>query len=341
MEKIISREIQLKRRPVGELSKDDFAFAKTEIQGVNPGEVLVKNIYMSVDPYMRGRMIDRDSYVPPFPLNTALEGHSIGEVVASENKEFSKGDYVMSLNGWREYYLSDGTGLTKVAPGKAPLRSFLSVLGVTGLTAWAGLVLTGQPKEGQTILVSAASGAVGSMVCQIAKIKGCRVIGSVGSDKKLEWLLNEIGIDAGFNYKKVGPLKDEVARLAPEGLDFYFENVGGEHYEAALENMKNHGQILQCGMISIVNATEPVPGPSNIDIVHRKRLTIKGFNVVDFFDKLPVFYADMGKWISEGRIKWKETIAHGIDNAPEALMGLYKGKNFGKMLVQLAPDTSE
>jgi len=331
-------EIHLKTRPTGLPCNDDFEFVTTELPPPGSGQLLVKNIYMSVDPYMRGRMIERDSYVPAFPLNTALEGHCIGQVVASENEAFSKGDYVMSLKGWREHYLSDGEGLMKIKPGSAPLRSFLSVLGVTGLTAWVGLLEVGDPKEGQTILVSAASGAVGSIVCQIAKLKGCRVVGSVGSDEKLAWLLDEVGIDAGFNYKKVDSLTKEVARLCPEGLDIYFENVGGEHLVAALENMKTFGQVLQCGMISIANATEPVPGPSNIDVVHRKRLTIKGFNVVDHFDKLNAFQADMATWISQGKIKWKETIAQGIEKAPEALIGLYQGKNFGKMLVQLAPD---
>jgi len=330
-----SREIHLKKRPVGLPNDDDFELVEVDIPELNQNELMVQNIYMSVDPYMRGRMIERESYVPGFQLNEVLEGHCIGRVTASKNEGFGVGDHVMSLKGWREYYISDGEGLMKVDPAVAPIQTFLGVLGITGFTAWVGLLDYGQPKENQTVFVSAASGAVGSMVCQIAKLKGCRVIGSAGADKKVAWLLEEAGIDAGFNYKTVDSIVDEVGRLCPEGLDIYFENVGGEHLEAALEHINTFGRIVLCGMMTKVNETEPLPGPRNLDHAHRKRLTLKGFNVVDHLHRLPEFHTDMGKWIADGHIKWQETIAEGIENAPQAFIGLFKGENFGKMIVKI------
>lgn len=338
MSDIISREIRLKNRPVGLPGENDFELKKIKIPEVGEGEMLVRNIYMSVDPYMRGRMYDRESYVPPFQLNQPLEGGCVGQIIESNKDKYEVGDFVFSMLGWREYFVSDGKGLTKIDVSIAPLQAYLGTVGMPGLTAYIGLLEMGKPQEGETVFVSAASGAVGSIVCQIAKLKSCRVIGSAGSDEKVSWLKEEAGIDAAFNYKRVDNLIAELGKHCPEGIDVYFENVGGTHLEAALEHMNPFGRVVMCGMISIYNATEPPPGPINLGYTTSKRLTLQGFIVSDHMSKLPQFYADMGRWIEEGNIKWKETIVEGIENAPQAFMGLFKGDNFGKMLVKIGPD---
>ena len=314
---------------------DNFELAETTLPTPAEGELLVKNLYMSVDPYMRGRMMDRKSYLPPFQIGHPLEGGSVGEVVESKNDRFKPGDIVLNMLGWREYFVSNGKGLTRIDPDNAPTQAFLGTLGMTGLTAYSGLLEVGKPSEGETVFVSAASGAVGAIVSQIAKIKGCFVVGSAGSDEKVAWLKEEAGVDEAFNYKTADNLFKTVAQLCPDGIDVYFENVGGKHLEAALEFMNPQGRLVMCGMISQYNATTPPAGPSNLGHVVAKQLTMQGFLVGNYFDKMPQFQADMGKWIAEGRIKWKETILEGIDKAPEAFMGLFSGNNFGKMIVKL------
>jgi len=286
-------------------------------------------------------MNDRKSYLPPFQLGKPLDGGCVGRVIASKNGPFQVGDYVSGWLGWREYYVSDGQGVLKIDPAMAPAQSYLGTLGMPGLTAYAGLLEIGKPKEGETVFVSAAAGAVGSVVCQIAKLKGCRVVGSAGSDEKVAWLLNEAGVDAAFNYKTAGDVIAAVGEHCPKGIDVYFENVGGVHLEAALEHMNTHGRIVMCGMISMYNATKPVPGPTNIAYIIQKQLIMQGFMVANHFDKLQQFYSDMAKWIAEGRIKWKETVVDGIENAPQAFTGLFKGENFGKMIVKIGPDEGD
>ena len=335
MKTITSQEIRLKSRPEGMPGADNFELAERKLPALSQGQLLVKNLYMSVDPYMRGRMMDRKSYLPPFQIGQPLEGGSVGEVVASHTDKFSPGDIVLSMLGWREYFLSDGKGLMRLNPEKAPLQAFLGVLGMTGLTAYSGLLEVGKPAKGDTVFVSAASGAVGAIVAQIATIKGCFVVGSAGSDEKVAWLKQEAGVDEAFNYKTVDNLFKTVDRLCPDGIDIYFENVGGKHLEAALEHMNPHGRLVMCGMISQYNATRPPAGPSNLGHIIGKQLTMQGFLVGDHFDKMPQFQADMGKWIAEGRIKWKETVLEGIEKAPEAFIGLFRGENFGKMIVKL------
>lgn len=315
--------------------------AEVELAETGEGEILVQNIYMSVDPYMRGRMNDRKSYLPPFQLGKPLDGGCVGRVIASKNGPFQVGDYVSGWLGWREYFVSDGQGLLKIDPAMAPAQSYLGTFGMPGLTAYAGLLEIGRPKEGETVFVSAASGAVGSVVCQIAKLKGCRVVGSAGSDEKVAWLTNEVGVDAAFNYKTVGDVIAAVGEHCPKGIDVYFENVGGVHLEAALEHMNSHGRIVMCGMISMYNATEPVPGPTNLAYIIGKQLIMQGFMVAAHSDKLQQFYSDMAKWIAEGRIKWKETVVDGIENAPKAFTGLFMGENFGKMIVKIGPDAGD
>ena len=338
MAEIVSKEIILRRRPVGLPTEDDFELAHSMVPEVTAGEVLVRNIYMSVDPYMRGRMTAGRSYVPPFDLGKPLEGRCVGQVVQSKREDFHLGDYVLSMRGWREYYLSDGSDLTRVDGKAAPIQAYLGILGMTGLTGYVGLLDMGQPKAGETVLVSAASGAVGATVCQIAKIKGCHVVGSAGSDHKVKWLMEEAGVDAAFNYKKVEDLLAELTKHCPQGIDVLFENVGGEHLEAAIEHMNTHGRIVLCGMISQYNATERPPGPKNLFLAISKRLSLKGFIVSDHLDRQPQFHADMQTWIAEDRIRWKETIVEGIEKAPRAFIGLFEGANFGKMLVKVGPD---
>jgi NADPH-dependent curcumin reductase CurA len=335
MTSIVSKEIRLKNRPEGLPAASDFELAEVTVPAINDGEVLVQNLYMSVDPYMRGRMYDRKSYVPPFQIGQPLEGGSVGRVVASKNEGFKDGDYVSSMLGWREYFVSGGAGLTKIDAELLPVQAYLGIAGMTGMTAYVGLLHIGELKEGDTVFVSAAAGAVGSVVCQIAKLKGCYVIGSAGSDEKVAWLVEEAGIDAAFNYKTSDDVIAEVGRHFPEGIDVYFENVGGVHLEAALEHMRPNGRIVMCGMISMYNAVKPVPGPARLPYVISKKLTMRGFIVMDHFDKLEAFISDMGKWMTEGKIKWKETIVDGIENAPEAFIGLFKGENFGKMIVKV------
>ena len=336
----ISKEIHLKNRPEGLPTENDFELARVAIPETGEGQVLVQNIYMSVDPYMRGRMYDRKSYVPPFQIDKPLEGGCVGRVIESKSGAFKVGDYVLSMLGWREYFVSGGEGLTKIDPAMAPLQAYLGVVGMTGMTAYVGLLHIGKLKEGQTVFVSAAAGAVGSVVCQIAKLKGCFVVGSAGSDEKVSWLMEEAGIDAAFNYKTADDVIDEVGRHFPKGIDVYFENVGGVHLEAALEHMNANGRIVMCGMISMYNDIKPVPGPVRLPYIISKKLTMKGFIVMDHFDKLEPFITDMGKWIAEGKIKWKETIVDGIENAPQAFIGLFKGENSGKMIVKIGPEST-
>jgi len=335
MNATVSREIRLKNRPVGLPAERDFELAEATIPEVRTGELLVRNIYMSVDPYMRGRMYDRKSYVPPFQLNQPLEGGCVGRVVESKNEQFKAGDFVLGMLGWREFFISQGSGITKIDPDLAPIQTYLGALGMPGLTAYVGLLDIGNPKAGETVFVSAASGAVGSIVCQIARLKGCHTVGSAGSDQKIFWLREEAGVDSAFNYKKVDNIIAEVGKHCSKGIDVYFENVGGVHLQAALEHMNTFGRLVMCGAISRYNDTEPVPGPSNLFYITSKQLTMRGFIVRDHMSRLPQFYADMAKWIAEGKIKWKETIVEGLENAPRAFIGLFKGDNFGKMIVKV------
>ena len=335
----VNREIRLKSRPIGVPTPENFELAETEVPSPGSGEVLVRNVYMSVDPYMRGRMVDRQSYVPPFQIGQVLQGGAIGQVVASnKNADFKPGDYVSNFNGWREWFVSPSAGLTKLDHLIAPIQSYLGALGMPGLTAYAGLLRVGALKDGERVFVSAATGAVGSIVAQIAKNKGCYVVGSAGSDQKCSYLTEELGVDKAINYRKAGDLTAALHKDFPEGIDVYFENVGGDHLVAALNNMRMNGRIALCGMIDIYNATEMPPGPSNLAMAIGLQLTLRGFIVSNHYDLMPQFLADMNKWIKEGRMKWRETILDGIERAPDAFIGLFKGDNFGKMLVKLGPE---
>jgi NADPH-dependent curcumin reductase CurA len=338
MNKNSSTEIHLKRRPKGMPEESDFERVEVPIPEPADGEVLVRNIYMSVDPYMRGRMDEYESYVAPYQLGEPLSGGCVGQVVESKDDSFQVGDYVIGSRGWREYFTAKGKSLLPIDASIAPISAFLGTVGMPGMTAYVGLLDIGQLKEGETVFVSAAAGAVGSVACQIAKLKGCRVVGSAGSAEKIEWLMDEVGIDAAFNYKEVGKIRRELKKLCPDGIDVYFENVGGEHLEAALQRMNIYGRVVMCGSISDYNNPIPPPGPRTLGFVVTKRLTLKGYIISDHYDQLPQFYADMKTWIDAGNIKWRETILEGLENAPRAFIGLFKGDNVGKMLVQISPD---
>ncbi len=333
-----SKEIQLAARPNGEPKESDFQVGTQELGEPGAGEFLVRNIRMSVDPYMRGRMMDRESYVPPFQIGAALEGGAVGQVLKSNNENFKVGDYVQSMLGWREAFITDGAMLSKVDPANGPIETNLGVMGMPGLTAYAGLFKIGEMKDGDTVFVSAASGAVGSVVCQLAKAHGCFVVGTAGSDEKCKWLEETAGIDKAINYKTCGDLTAAIKAAAPGGVDVYFENVGGEHLVAAIENMKPMGRAALCGMIEQYNATEPAPGPHNIIQAVGKSLKLQGFIVSNHFDLLPEFVTEMSTLIGSGKMKWEQTVEEGIENAPKAFLNLFSGANFGKMLVKVGSD---
>lgn len=327
-----SREVRLKSRPVGLPEAANFEVATVDIPDPGPGEVLVRNQWMSVDPYMRGRMYDRPSYVPPFQIGEPLQGGAVGTVVKSNDPKFAPGDLVESFNGWREAYVSPGSGLTKL-PAGVPPQAYLGVLGMPGMTAYTSFHRIGEPKAGDVVFVSGAAGAVGSAVCQIAKLRGCTVVASAGTDEKLAWL-KSVGVDATVNYKK-GNLLESVKAAAPKGIDIYFDNVGGDHLEVALEVARPFARFIECGMISIYNDKEPAPGPRNMSYVVGKRIKMQGFIVSDFADMRDQFYAEMGSWVRDGKIKWEETVENGVENAPKAFLNLFSGGNTGKMLVKL------
>ncbi|MFC3712850.1 NADP-dependent oxidoreductase [Sphingoaurantiacus capsulatus] len=329
-----SREVRLKSRPVGMPQAGDFEVGSVELASPGEGQVLVRNRWMSVDPYMRGRMYDRPSYVPPFQVGKPLEGGAVGEVVASGSPDFKPGDLVMSMLGWREGFVAPANTLEKLpADAGVPVEAFLGILGMPGLTAYAGLLEIGQPKEGDTVFVSGGAGAVGSIVAQIAKIKGCTVVATAGSDEKCAWL-KSVGVDHAINYKK-GNLLEAVRAAAPKGIDVYFDNVGGEHLEVALELAKPFARFAECGMIAQYNNEEPAPGPRNLIYVVGKSLKIQGFIVTQFAGLRPQFIKDMSGWIAGGKLKWEQTVETGVDNAAGAFLKLFSGGNTGKMLVKL------
>jgi NADPH-dependent curcumin reductase CurA len=329
-----NREIHLASRPDGWPTAENFRLVETDVPTPGPGQIVVRNQYMSVDPYMRGRMNDVKSYVPPFQIGAPLDGGAVGEVVASEADGFTPGDTVLHGLGWREYALLDAKAARKVDPSLAPVTAYLSVLGMTGLTAYAGLLDVAAMKPGESVFVSGAAGAVGSMVGQIAKLRGAsRVVGSAGSAAKVE-RLTALGFDAAFDYHD-GPVRESLKAAAPDGIDVYFDNVGGEHLEAAIGAMNLHGRAAICGMIAQYNSTEPPAAPRNLALLIGKRLTLRGFLVGDHGHLRDQFVQDMSGWLRDGKISYDETVVDGIDKAPEAFLGLLRGENLGKMLVRV------
>ncbi|PSM41142.1 NADP-dependent oxidoreductase [Streptomyces dioscori] len=330
-----SREWHLVSRPVGVPKPEDFALVEADLKQPGPDQIVVRNKHLSVDPYMRGRMSAAKSYVAPYELGKAMLGGAVGEVVASNADGVSVGDHVLHGFGWREYALFDAKHAVKVDPGAAPLTTYLGVLGMTGLTAYAGLLRTASFEEGDSVFVSGAAGAVGSQVGQIAKLKGAsRVIGSAGSDEKVRLLVEEYGFDAAFNYKS-GPVSEQLRKAAPDGIDVYFDNVGGDHLEAAIGSLNLRGRIAICGMISVYNNTEPAPGPKNLARLIATRGRIQGLLVGDHYDLQPQFVREVGPWVASGELKYRETVVEGIENNLEAFLGVLRGDNTGKMIVTL------
>ncbi len=330
---LTSREIRLASRPAGVPTASNFTLVETTLKPLQDGHVLVRNQFMSVDPYMRGRMNDRKSYVPPFEIGKVLEGGAIGEVIESRSSDFKVGDAVTSKYGWREVFMTEPKELNRVDSSAQQLSVYLGTLGMTGMTAWAGLSMAAV-KAGEVIYISGAAGAVGNVAGQLAKLRGCRVIGSAGSDEKVKRLLDECGFDAAFNYKS-GAVLDQLTQAAPEGIDVYFDNVGGDSLEAALSALRLHGRIIACGGIAGYNEEKPKPGPSNLFNMTTKRLTMKGLIVGDWLERRCEFEKEVGSLYQSGKIKSMETVVEGIDQAVEAFIGLFDGKNVGKMVVKL------
>jgi NADPH-dependent curcumin reductase CurA len=329
-------EIRLASRPEGVPTHDNFEIVDTEVPTPGANQILVRNLVMSVDPAMRGRMRDVKSYAPPFPVGEVMSGGAVGEVVESHVDDVKPGDHVLHQAGWRTHAVLDAGRYVKVDGAAAPLSTYLGVLGMPGLTAYSGLLESAEFKPGDTVFVSGAAGAVGSLVGQLAKLKGAkRVIGSAGSAEKVRHLIDDLGFDAAFNYKD-GPVAEQLHQAAPEGIDVYFDNVGGEHLEAAIGAITVHGRIAICGMISQYNATEPTPAPRNLAQVIAKRLTIRGLLVIDHWHLQQQFVTEIAPLVSSGEIKYSETFVDGIRNAPEAFLGLLSGANTGKMLVRIA-----
>jgi hypothetical protein len=328
-----SRQIHLASRPKGWPTAANFAHVDVELPPLADGQVLVKNLFISVDPYMRGRMNDAKSYVPPFQIGQPLEGGAVGMIVESRAPTLAAGDIVQSMAGWRDYFAIAAGELRVVDPGVQPLSAYLGVLGMPGHTAWVGLKLA-EAKAGDVVFVSGAAGAVGSIAGQLAKIRGCTVIGSAGSAEKVRVVKEEFGFDAAFNYRD-DEVRKQLAAAAPDGIDVYFDNVGGEHLEAAIACMREHGRIAACGSISRYNDETPQPGPRNMFLIVTRRLTIRGFIVRDWMREVKAFLTEVAPLYASGRIRMRETVVEGLDRAPEAFIGMLRGENIGKMVVRI------
>lgn len=329
-----TREIVLAARPQGWPKPSDFAMREVELPAPKPGELVVRTLYLSLDPYMRGLMDDRKSYAQPFQLGAPLTGRVVGVVEASRHPDYHEGDFVFAMLRWADRALATGAeDMRKIDPALAPLPAWLGPLGMTGMTAWVGMNLLGEPKAGQQVFVSAASGAVGQVAGQLAKLAGARVVGSAGSAAKCDFV-RSLGFDDCFDHRTAAP-EEALPRLFPNGVDLYFDNVGGPTLDAALAHMNPFGRIVVCGMVSQYNETEPY-GVKNLTFMTRMRLSMQGFIVRDFLDRISEFLAFMAPLVKEGRIKHREHITRGVENAPAAFIGMLRGDNLGKTLVQVA-----
>jgi NADPH-dependent curcumin reductase len=327
-------QVLLARRPTAAVSEDDFKMVESPLPEPGEGQFLVRNLYLSLDPYMRGRMSDAKSYARPVELGEVMVGSAVGEVVASRHPKFKTGDKVEGPFGWQLYALGDGKGVRKIGDRGIPLPAYLGAVGMPGVTAYIGLLDIAQPKPGETVVVSAATGAVGSAVGQIAKIKGCRVVGIAGGAQKCRIAVEELGYDACVDYK-AGRLAAELKESVPKGVDVYFDNVGGEIADEVLRRMNPFSRIPLCGLISDYQNAEP-RGLRNVRSLLVNRIKLQGFIVSDHLDRWPAALAELERWVAEGRIKYRETVAEGLRNAPAAFIGLLSGKNLGKQIVKLA-----
>jgi len=336
-----NKQIILNSRPSGFPVSDNFGLAMAEIPSPAEGEMLVRNIYISVDPYMRGRMNDTKSYVPPFQIGKPLEGGVVGQVMSSNNGPFKEGDYISGMGQWAEYQVTDGEGWNQVSPALAPLSNYLGILGMPGMTAYVGLTEVAGLKQGDSVFCSAASGAVGQVVGQIAKNMGCYVAGSAGSTEKIELIKATCGYDDAFNYKEEENLTAAIRRVCPDGVDVYFENVGGPQLEAVLNNLNFKARIAVCGLIANYNAKsidDIPPGPRNLTSLIGLAARMEGF-IVSFYPDACRKWIEIGAgWMAEGKLNYRETITEGLENAPDAFMGMLQGKNVGKAVVKIADD---
>lgn len=330
-----NRQILLVARPVGRLKESDFTFREVPVPKPGANQILVRNLYISLDPAMRAWVNEQDSYMEAVKLGDVMRAFAIGEVVESNRKDFKTGDKVAGLGGLQDYYVAGPHGLPNKLPEGLPfpLTNFLSVFGITGLTAYFGLLDVADPKPGETVVVSTAAGAVGSIVGQIAKIKGCRVVGIAGSDAKCAWIKNDLGFDAAINYKTQN-VAEELRKACPKGIDVYFDNVGGDILNAVLAQINIGARISICGAISQYNSTRVVPGPSNYINLLIKRAKMQGFIVTDYMPRFPEATMQLAQWVGEGKIKFKEDIVSGLENAPQAINKLFDGANDGKLILK-------
>lgn len=330
-----NRTILFAKRPEGTPTKESFKIEENIMPEVKEGEVLLKSRYVSVDPYLRGRMSDRKSYTSGFSLGEPMKSGIIAEITESKNPDYNKGDLVYGMLDWSEYQTGNGKGMTKVDPNAAPLSAYLGLLGMPGLTAYLGLMEIGQPKKGETLVVSGAAGAVGTVVGQIGKILGCRVVGIAGSDAKTELLKKEFGFDEAINYKTTTNMRKVIANVCPNGVDVYFDNVGGEISDGVMLNINKFARVAICGAISQYNETRVTTGPRLQSVLLVNSALMKGFIVSDYAEKFPETLQQLVKWYSEGKLKIKETVVEGFENIPDAFIGLFKGENTGKMIVKI------
>ncbi|HSR52965.1 MAG TPA: NADP-dependent oxidoreductase [Acidobacteriota bacterium] len=334
-----NRQWRLVSRPEGRLQKSDFKWQETALDPLQEGQVRVRTIYLSMDPANRGWTNEGPSYRKPVDLNQVMDGIALGQVEVSRHPDFEEGDHVQGMLGWQDYATLPADQLTKLPVLPVPLTAYLGVLGHIGLTAYFGLLDVAEPQEGETVVVSAAAGAVGSLVGQIAKIKGCRAVGIAGSDEKCRWITEELGFDAAINYK-TQDVADRLKETCPDGIDIYFENVGGEILDAVLARMNRYGRIPVCGLISQYNATEPVPGPYNFVRILTQRLKVQGFIVMDYLDRSDQAFQDLASWLTAGRLKYRLDVRQGLEKAPQVLNDLFEGANQGKLILQVNPESS-
>ena len=334
----VNRQVVLAARPVGYPQEQDFQLRDSPMPALGERQVLVRNLWLSLDPYMRGRMSDAPSYTASVEIGDVMVGGTVGRVVASNSRDFATGEIVQGQLGWQDYAVSNGTNLRKLDPGQAPVSTALGVLGMPGLTAYFGLFEVCRPKPGDTVVVSAASGAVGAVVGQLARMAGCRVVGTAGTREKIDYITGELGFDAGINYRT----EDVRARLeaeCPDGVDVYFDNVGGLVTDAVMELLAYRARIAICGQMSQYNLEAPDNGPRNLRSLLTKQATMEGFIVGRFADRNEEALRRLTRWVKDGRLKYKEDVVDGLQNAPRAFMGLMRGENFGKQLIRVSEDS--
>lgn len=336
----VNRQWRLAVRPIGFIKESDFEWREEPVPTPGEGEILVRNIYLSLDPANRGWVREVKSYIPTVAIGEVMRGITIGVVEQSHHADFQAGDIVQGILGWQEYALTDGAGITQLPRDPSlPLTAYMGLFGIIGPTAYFGLLDIGKPKAGETLVVSAAAGAVGSLVGQIGKIKGCRVVGIAGTDEKCRWITEALGFDAAINYK-TEPFRERLQKHCPDGIDVYFDNVGGEILDAVLSLINVRARIVICGTISHANVTEPVPGPYNFRNILTQRARVEGFIILDYVDRFQEATEDLGRWLTEGKIQYRVEVVDGLENAPRAINKLFDGSNKGKLIVKVSEEPS-